>query len=176
MPQSTETISRAPARVQPLDRRRLQAVAVTQPVRHEVHDVAAQHLDRTAKDHRRRDAVDVVVAVNDDPLVARDRAQQALDGLAHAGQQKRIVKLIERGLEKALRGRRDRQPPLAQQPRDDRGHAQGRGRQSDRGFVDGHVLPDAAVHHSLCSAGDGASIGPSSANACPSRPIARNFW
>ena len=58
--------------VQPLDRRRLQAVAVAQPLRDEVHDVAAEHLQRAAQDHRRGDAVDVVVAVDRDPLLARD--------------------------------------------------------------------------------------------------------
>ena len=60
--------------VQPLDRRRLQAVAVAQPLRDEVDDVGAEQLERAAQDHRRRDAVDVVVAVDGDPLPARDRA------------------------------------------------------------------------------------------------------
>ena len=35
----------APVGVQPLDRRRLQAVAVLEPVGHEVRDVAAEQLD-----------------------------------------------------------------------------------------------------------------------------------
>ena len=60
--------------VQPLDRRRLQPVAVLQPLGDEVDDVAAEQLERAAQDHRRRDAVDVVVAVDRDPLLARDRA------------------------------------------------------------------------------------------------------
>ena len=59
--------------VQPLDRRRLQAVAVPQPLRDEVDDVAAEHLERAAQDDRRGDAVDVVVAVDGDPLAPRDR-------------------------------------------------------------------------------------------------------
>ena len=42
MPQSTETTSRDPVGVQPLERRRLQAVAVPQPLGDEVHDVAAE--------------------------------------------------------------------------------------------------------------------------------------
>ena len=56
--------------VQPLDRRRLQAVAVLQPLRDEVDDVGAEQLERAAQDHGRRDAVDVVVAVDRDPLPA----------------------------------------------------------------------------------------------------------
>ena len=45
MPQSTETMSARAGRVQPIDRRRLQAVAVLEPVGHEVDDVAAEQLD-----------------------------------------------------------------------------------------------------------------------------------
>ena len=55
--------------VQPLDRRRLQAVAVLQPLGDEVHDVGAEQLERAAQDHRGGDAVDVVVAVDGDPLL-----------------------------------------------------------------------------------------------------------
>ena len=57
--------------VQPLDRRRLQSVAVAQPLGDEVHDVGAEQLERAAQDHGRGDAVDVVVAVDRDPLLAR---------------------------------------------------------------------------------------------------------
>ena len=59
--------------VQPIDRRRLQAVAVAQPLRDEVDDLAAEHLERAPEDDGRGDAVDVVVAVDRDPLAARQR-------------------------------------------------------------------------------------------------------
>ena len=60
--------------VQPLDRRRLQPVAVAQPLGDEVDDVGAEQLERAPQDDGRRDAVDVVVAVDGDPLLARDGA------------------------------------------------------------------------------------------------------
>ena len=44
-----------------------------------MHDVGAEQLERAPQDHRRRDAVDVVVAVDGDPLLARDRREDAID-------------------------------------------------------------------------------------------------
>ena len=46
------------------------------------HDVAAEQLERAPQDDGRRDAVDVVVAVNRDPLAARHGGLEALDRLA----------------------------------------------------------------------------------------------
>ena len=46
----------------------LEAVPVAQPLGDEVHDFSAEHLERPAQDDGRRDAVDVVVAVNRDAL------------------------------------------------------------------------------------------------------------
>ena len=66
--------------VQPIERRRLQPVAVAQPLGNEVHDVGAEQLERAAQDHGRGDAVDVVVAVDGDALLAGDRAEDAIDG------------------------------------------------------------------------------------------------
>ena len=65
--------------VQPIDRRRLQAVAVAQPFGDEVDDVAAEQLERAPQDDGGRDAVDVVVAVDGDPLALRQRPLEALD-------------------------------------------------------------------------------------------------
>ena len=80
MPQSTDTISLHAFGVQAIDGRRLQAVAVGQALGNEVADVGAEQLERAAQDHRRGDAVDVVVAVDGDALAAGDRAQQPIDG------------------------------------------------------------------------------------------------
>ncbi len=63
--------------VQPLERRRLQAVAVAQPLGNEVDDLRAEQLQRAAQNHRRGDAVDVVVAVHGNALAARDGLQSA---------------------------------------------------------------------------------------------------
>ena len=83
--------------VQPIDRRRLQSVAVAQAIRNEVHDFAAEHFDRAAQDHGGRHAVDVVVAVDGDALASRDGAEQPIDGRAHVREQKRVVQLVESG-------------------------------------------------------------------------------
>ena len=82
--------------VQPFDRRRLQAVAVAQPLGNEVDDVAAEHLERAPQDHGGGDAVDVVVAVDRDPLAPRERPLEPLDRRVHAGEPERIVQVIER--------------------------------------------------------------------------------
>ena len=52
-------------------------------------------LDHAAQDHRGGHAVDVVVAVDRDALLPRDRAHQAVDGRREIGQQIRIVEVIE---------------------------------------------------------------------------------
>ena len=56
--------------MQAIERRRLQPVAVAQPLGDEMDDVGAEQLERAPQDDRRRHAVDVVVAVNGDPLLA----------------------------------------------------------------------------------------------------------
>ena len=119
MPQSTETIERDAVGVQPLDRRRLQAVAVLQPLGDEVDDVGAEQLERAPQDDRRRDAVDVVVAVDGDPLLPRDRRQDAIDRDAHVGERHRIVQMIERRVQEAAArapGRRARAGTAAARP------------------------------------------------------------
>ena len=64
--------------VQAIERGRLQAVAVAQPLGDEVDDVAAEQLQRAPQDHGGGDAVDVVVAVHGDALAAaRSRARGA---------------------------------------------------------------------------------------------------
>ena len=88
-------------RVQAIDRRRLQAVAVAHPLGQEVDDIAAEQFDHAAQDDRGGHAVDVVVAVHRDALFPRDRAHQAIDGRREIGQQIRIVEVIERRREEA---------------------------------------------------------------------------
>ena len=95
--------------VQPLDGRRLQAVAVAQPLGNEMDDVAAEHLERATEDDGRRDAVDVVVAVNGDPLAAGDGLLEPLDRRRHAGQLERIVQVIQRRVKEPPGEVRDRQ-------------------------------------------------------------------
>jgi hypothetical protein len=87
--------------VQPLDRRRLEAIAVGQPLGDEVHDLGADQLERPPQDHRRRDAVDVVIAMDRDPLFPCDRAQDAIDGWPHVGQPHRIVQVLQPRIQKS---------------------------------------------------------------------------
>ena len=77
--------------VQAIDRAGLQAVAVGQPFGNEMADVGAEQLERAPQNHRRGDAVDVVVAVDGDALAIGDRGQQPIDGAFEAGQLQRIV-------------------------------------------------------------------------------------
>ena len=81
--------------VQPLDGRRLQAVAVLEPLGDEVHDVGAEQLERPPQDDGRGHAVHVVVAVDGDPLPARDRRQDPVDRQPHVGERHRIVQMVE---------------------------------------------------------------------------------
>ena len=156
-------------RGEPIHGRRLQAVAVAESIGHEVDDVTAEQLERAPQDDRGRDAVDVVVAVDGDALLPGDRRQQAIDGLAHAGQEKRVVQLTEVGGEKPFGGVRLVEPSLTEKTSDHGRHAD---RACDRlhaRVVARHVLPPPADHPA------GGSGAPSSTNACPSAPIARNF-
>jgi hypothetical protein len=77
--------------VQALDGRGLQAVAVAQPFRNEVHDVGAEQLERAAEDHRGGDPVHVVVAMDRDPLTSFECTENPIHGHTHVGEQHRIV-------------------------------------------------------------------------------------
>jgi hypothetical protein len=83
--------------VEALHRRRLQPVAVAQPLGDEVRDVGPEQFQRAPQDDRRGDAVHVVVAVDRDALApSRSLGQDPLDGGRHVGEQERIVQIGER--------------------------------------------------------------------------------
>ncbi len=81
--------------VEPIDRGRLEPVAVPQTLRDEMDDFPAEHLECAPEDDCRRDAIDVVVAVDCDPLTVRQRPLETGDGPLHVGEEKRIVKMVE---------------------------------------------------------------------------------
>ena len=58
-------------------------------------DVPAEHLQGAAQDNRRGDAVHVVVAVDGHALLRREGPLDPVHGLAHVGQQHRIVQVVE---------------------------------------------------------------------------------
>ena len=89
--------------MQPVDRRGLEAIAVLQPFGDEVDDVAAEQLERPAQDDGRGDAVDVVVAVDGDPLLAGQRLFEPRDRAVHVREPEGIVQLVERRVQEACR-------------------------------------------------------------------------
>ena len=79
MPQSTDTTSLTPSPCRRSNRIGLKAVTVSTR-RNEVADVCAEQLERATEDDRGRDAVDVVIAVDGNPLLAGNRGQTAWPG------------------------------------------------------------------------------------------------
>ena len=120
--------------MQPVDCRRLQPVPVAQTLGDEVRHVGAEQLEGAAQDDGRGHAVHVVVAVDRNPLLARDGAHDPIDRHAHVGQPHRIVQMIERRVQKAARQFRVAEPALTKQPGDGRLDGERR-RQPPGGFL-----------------------------------------
>ena len=111
-----------------------------------MHDVPAEQLERAAQDHGRGDAVDVVVAVNRDPLVMCERPLDSQNRPLHVRQLEWIVQMFQRRVEEPRGAIGVGKPAQTQQPRDDRMYAK-RGRQR-RGLVivARQVVPEQARH------------------------------
>jgi hypothetical protein len=131
---------------EPVERGRLQPVAVLQPIRNEVHDIGAEQLERAADDHRRRDAVDVVVAVDGDPFAPLDRGEQPIDRRAHVGQPHGIVEMVERRPQEAIGDLRIRESANTQQPRQRRPDLQCLRQRRHAARVTLRVRPDVGRH------------------------------
>jgi hypothetical protein len=136
--------------VEPIDGRTLQAVAVAQALGDEMHHVPAEQLERAAQDHGRSDPVDVVVTVNRDPLVLRQRLLDTQDRALHVGQLERIVQMFQRRVEEPRGAIHVGKPAQAQQPRDDRLHAECSSQRRGLVIVARQVVPQQARHFS-CS-------------------------
>ena len=102
--------------VQPFEPGRLQAIAVA-ALGNVVHDARAEQFERAPQDDGRRHAVHVVIAVDRNPLLPRDRAHDAIDRDPHVGKRHRIVQMIERRMQEPERLLRIAQTTLAQQAR-----------------------------------------------------------
>ena len=72
---------------------RLQAVSFAQAMRHMKANHAAEHFDGGLEQHHGGSAVDVVVAVEQDGLLAGDGRFDAFYGGCHAQHQQRIVEM-----------------------------------------------------------------------------------
>ena len=88
-------------------------------------DVAAEERDDASQHDRRGHAVDVVVAVDGDPLAALDRSEQAVHSDRQVGHEERVVELIEVRIEKLNRSLRTRDATEDKQACDDAGGAPG---------------------------------------------------
>jgi hypothetical protein len=83
------------------DHFRPHAVAFIQPVGNVVADVAAGQAERGGEQDDGHGAIDIVVAVDEKFFVSLDRRDETRDGFGHVAQRQRVVKLVERGIEKA---------------------------------------------------------------------------
>ena len=92
---------------EPRDRRRGDAVAFLEPAREMPDDVGAELSQRQGRERRGADAVDVVVAVDADPLAPLDGRAQPLDSRRHVAEQQADRARCPRAEERASR-RRDR--------------------------------------------------------------------
>ena len=128
---------RDPVGMEPLDRGRLQTVAVAQPLRDEVHDVGAEQFQRTPEDDGGRHAVHVVIAVDGNPFAPRDGGEEAIDRDAHVREPHRIVEMLEHGIQEAARELRVAQPALAEETSDGRFDRQGGRQRGGGGLVAG---------------------------------------
>jgi hypothetical protein len=84
-----------PVRVQPIQRRRLEAVAVAQTLWYEVDDVGAQELQCAAQDDGRSHPIHVVIAMDGNAFMALDGSQDSLHRRRHVGQLERVVEIVE---------------------------------------------------------------------------------
>ena len=135
--------------VQTLDGGRLQAVAVAQPFGDEVRDVAAEQFERPPQDHRGGDAVDVVVAVHDDPFLAGDGAEQAVDRRRQVGELPRILQVRQRRPQEPIGGFRIVVAADGEQPRHHRRQVELALETRGRGLVAGPRLPDERRRHGV---------------------------
>jgi len=84
--------------------------------------------------------------VHHNRLASRDRRQQPINRWAEVGQEKWVMELAQVGREKAASLSRVVQTTLAEEARDDRRYTHRRGDLANHLRVNGHVLPDAALH------------------------------
>jgi hypothetical protein len=102
----------------------VQAVAFLDAVGDVELGVPAEHADRVPQDAGGRDAVDVVVAVDDDLLLVPDRPGDPVGGLGDAGQGVRVVQGRQRRAEERLAVGRLGDAPAEQDLGDQRGDLQ----------------------------------------------------
>ena len=93
-----------------------------------------------------RDAVYVVVAVHGNALAASNGGPEPLDADVEIGKQRRIVEMLERGIQESAGRVGRRQPALYEQARGYRADPELGGEHVGRGLVAVEVVPD-QTHH-----------------------------
>ena len=82
---------RAAVRRQPLEHAGIEPVALVEAARQSPAHLGAELPEHVHGQHRRRDSVDVVVAVHADLLACRDSCADPLDRLGHVAERERVV-------------------------------------------------------------------------------------
>ena len=90
--------------MQAVDRLRLQTIAVGQALGDVMRDIGAQPFQCAPHHNGGADAIGVVVAVHRDWFVPVDGLLQPIDRTVEIGQRRRIMQVIETGMEKTLGG------------------------------------------------------------------------
>ena len=103
MPVSTLMIKRDAHRSGAFNHVGAHAVTVFQAMRNVEAGFAARHLDSLLQNDHRHGSVDVVVAVDQDLLFGLDGGLDPRHGVAHSGEQQRIVQMPEIGREETPR-------------------------------------------------------------------------
>jgi hypothetical protein len=106
------------------------AVAVPQAMWNVKAGLAPGHLDGSLQNDDGYGPVHVVIAVDQDFLLGSNGRQQALNGVVHAGQQRRVEQVLEGGSQKPARGRSIGDPAAQQHGSGEGLHAQVHGQRS----------------------------------------------
>ena len=134
-------------RLKPIERLGLQAIPIVDPVRDEVNHGRTDQLECAPENDRRRDAVAVVVAVDGDTLLLVDRAEYPIHRRRHVGEGEGVVQMIERRMEKALRGVGRVDAPDREQPGNRRADAHLAREHFGSLLVAGHPFPQVRTSH-----------------------------
>jgi len=113
-----------PQSARDFDRAFMDAIAFFDAVGHVGLDPHADAGEEAVENGRAGDTVDVVVAVDEDKLASLLGAQDLVPGMGVVGQQARVVKVVEAGMEETLRFSRVGNAALNEKGGDDVGDAQ----------------------------------------------------
>ena len=156
---------------QRVDRPGVEPVALTEPVRDVEQRVGAELAEEEDQLRRTGDAVDVVVAVDGDPLAARQRIGEAGRGDLHVLQEERRAEAPgQRGPQERERGLAVTHVAVPEEPREQRGGPQARARERGGKALRLFVRPSPPDpprrdHPTLLPPGS----GPAPASASPAR-------